>query len=533
MHKIEINGGDKKEPDFDIKETIEKLEKKFNILKYQAQMSKMGFKNILGDFNYVNKEEEIVSVIKKIVSPDSNKNIVTKAKGEVNTFLKNTECLVHTCDSLAFFHADLIYKALLIRGDSSVQNWLKTKQRDALELRARSRFKNWSFWQPLLDRVNSQLRIELSELKHAEKDSILYEDLLRGTTKTNDEDAKHRSTALTIRARSLYLRGHFPQAHHFLDLASTGLHSERLEHRLLISVVHIVRTELLTISAHEHYFSGSKHDQIPVVFKHKLGKSSEQINFNTNEDAEKLIAIAKSSLKKIERGEQELLLAEKLLRTLTHQNNWLIHMEFGWIHIRIERMLYEVESMFFSWESLSVTQYLQKSGDLEQKILDCMQRLRAILDVIPYQLCSWEDINKDSTEVKAGRSMFQIECSVYKLWRQLFVVGAFYSNLLYELYCKNIMNRKEEDGSMFVSKIARIAHTTSDSRVYLKQWERWCISMRFVNFGKNVKPCNITVSHSSNTYNHISLRATIIENMLKQSKSELIEEMWKIRREVK
>src|SRR5690242_20713359 len=88
--------------------------------------------------------------------------------------------------------------------------------------------------------------------------SVEYESLIRETCDDAQEDARHRSCALALRARSLYLRSQycqprFRQALHWLDCASAGLGAERMDHRVAMAVIHVCRAELLAMSAGHHY----------------------------------------------------------------------------------------------------------------------------------------------------------------------------------------------------------------------------------------------------------------------------------------
>ncbi len=564
-----INGNKEDCPE-EIKETFNNLYKLFEKLKYQALLSKMDYQKILDSHHYDSEsdfqkeKENFTEAVSKLTASEKGEVNLAKdiklevTKQKLNDLLNIARCLVHPYDHRAKVHTDFILNELdnIIKKEIKnveIEGWVKRKRLIALELRGRSRFADWIFWQPLLERKNSDLRIaddKQENLANAEIDSILFEDLLRETTKTNDEDAKNRSNALTIRARALYLRGHFPQAHHFLDLASTGLFPERMDHWSLISIVHIARAELLAISAYEHYFSLSKRDQ--VLKKLGLnGTGTKWQNLETKDLPEfaelvKILQpIAASSLKKIARAEQELHNAEKLLRRMAYQNIWLIRMEFGWAQVRVERLLFEMEILFLLRQPLSVNQYLKKSGELEQTILDTMQRLRNVLDTIPYQSCQWnKNTGKEDMEkaIGAGRSMFQIECNVYKLWRQLFVVGAYYSSLLNSLYTVTGSSHLQKENTTTVLNevperfiipcLTGLAITGDNAMKYSKQWQLWCTAMRFDNFKHkdNMDTFNLVDSETVEILKSVSFRATVINVMLKECGDEKIKAMWNIRR---
>jgi hypothetical protein len=212
-------------------------------------------------------------------------------------------------------------------------------------------------------------------------------------------------------------------------------------------------------------------------------------------------------------------------------------LEFGWAQIKIEKILFEMELLFLSWTSLDVTEYLKKSGELEQEILDTMKRIRNVFDLIPYQSRPWNEAKKgEINEVEAGRSMFNIECNTLKLWRQLFVVGTYYSRLLRCLYIKNADANLKCDGEttidtamgMYIPSLIK-----KDKTKYLEQWKSWCIAMRFDSFADIDYKTSFDKLNSINTnrsLKSISLRAGVIDIMIKESEPYKVKEMWSIRR---
>lgn len=635
MREIEINGITYGQPD-DIKITMDALESQFKKLRFQAWLSKMDYESILKDCLYGDNSNEKVfnknSLLEECIALKNQKTEKYEfSKIEIETLNKYdgfddkykireikiefnkavdkfklipddldlfksveiklekifliSRCLVERCDQLPIISTHKIEKKLLeIKSQNpDILRRIKKHRRYALELKCRSKFINWFYWEPLLNRENSSDRTKslntrgdkknrlLKNLQDAENDSIQYEDLLRATTETNDDDAKCRSTALTIRARALYLRGHFQQAHHFLDLATTGFLPDRLDHKIYISIVHIVRAELLAISAHEHYYSLSKFDQVRKKLKenyipfHEIepeevkirkifdkfkvlpGSHFKEFPKRISDFAKLLLPIANSSLKKIERAEQELRQTETLLRDLSHHNIWLIYLEFGCAQIQIERMLYEIEILFLSWQQLSVTEYLQKSGHLEQKILNVLRRIRNVMDAIPYRSDKWNDMEKERRVrglLLKGRLLFRIEYGAYMLWRQLFVVGAYYSSLLNCLYRNKGSIHLNEDTTIFdiaeqfIPCLTGLALTGKNAGKYHEQWILWCKAMRFENFSGEENMRTFDLAHSQieegkvdESLKSLSLRATIIKSMIAESDDKKIEKMWGIRRD--
>ncbi len=552
--------------DKEVRELNEKLEKLFEELEFKALLSKMQYKDIIINSLEKSKEEgkECISTADleaflltateklkegtrsdkqatEIDNPDDDDSFSEEVMNKLGTLLKITKCHVLSGDdniqtrirTIHEYTEQLIVKASNTDKSSDNRRWAKTQKREVLELSCiHHLYSKWPFWKILLEREESKARIKDDNLKEAEKASFQYEDMVRETAKTNDEDIKHRSSALTFRARALYLRGYFPQAHHFLDLASARLNSALLGHQTAISVVHIVRAEMLAISAHEHYFSGSKHDQVII----KIPKDD-----YVNDIKKKLLPIASSSMKKIERAEQELHCAEVLLRNMAHQNIWLIHMEFGWAQIKIERMLFEIEKLFWSWSKLDVSEYLRKSGELEQKILDGMRHLRNVLDAIPYQ--SWKT-TEDEKKQWAEESLIEIERMVYQLWRQYFVIGAYYSSLLSSQYRQTI----RFDEKTTVSDISRqiipcltgFAVAGKNAEKYRKRWKLWCTAMRFEIFGSKSNISSFTFVDVQTwqdsifgVSDDISLRSAIIKAMRYECEKTKIDAMWNLRRSTK
>ena len=535
--------------------TLKELTKKFTRLKHHSLRSKMNYSGALElsigtDIDSIERIEDLVhdkfKKLKTHLEKDPKKsqsvdNDITKGEEfkNIEMLFDIALCLVEPSNEKAEKVTEIICEELsTINNDPKIEKWLKKQLQMAYELHCRAKFKS-TFWQPLLDR--QEVIPKNKELEDAERHSVLYENLIRETTQTNNDDAKRRSTALTIRARALYLRGYFSQAHHFLDLSTTGLFAEHIDHWVLLGIANIVRAELLSISANQHYFSLSKeHDQVLAILEmqdsiNRLEDLPKRYNtFITCREA--VQPIAASSLKKIKRAERELAQAEKLFQNIAHQNIWLIHMEFGWAQVQIEKLLFEVELLFLSWPSLNVTEYIKKSGELEQAILDTMKRIRNVFDILPYQSRLWNKIITDrQNEVEASRSMTNLERNTLKLWRQLYVVGFYYSRLLGHLY-------KNEDSDIeikeipdfekrFISTFFRQEEENEDIK-YLKQWELWCTSMRFDVFKgkKNMDSFAKGVLQKKVNLKSISFRARIIEGMLNECCEEKIDAMWDIRR---
>src|SRR5262249_26544152 len=136
-------------------------------------------------------------------------------------------------------------------------------------------------------------------------------------------------------------------------------------------------------------------------------------------------AVARAK-KKIERAENELRLADGVLRGMAHQNISRIRLDFGWAQMSLEKLLFELEDLFWSRRYLPPRDYLRWSGKLEQTVLEGMRRLRSVLDMLPFRENAWRDVS----DLERSAPLVRCELLLYKLWRQFFVVGACYSATL-------------------------------------------------------------------------------------------------------
>jgi hypothetical protein len=546
---------DRVSPAPDVQEIIDALRDLFGELQFKARLSKLDFEGMLRDdargIGPPAGADNLDNLIQALVEERSAavraavRRVHTAARAATprrpvpapdvtlrrvcSDLLRTARCLVHLRHAGAGKLTQRVLeatRALPAEGGQALRGVAKRQRRDALELSCKARFAKWPLWQPLLDRSTCDSRLECPELHAAEAESVAYEHTLREMSETNEDDARHRSSALALRARSLYLRGHFRQAHHFLDLASAGLMPERLDHRTAIGVVHLLRAELLALSANEHYGSGSRHDQ---TCRRGLPEHGHQL-------ATVMLPLAAESLKKIERGEQELGLAEESLRGMAHQTIWLIPLEFGWAQLRLERMLFECESLFWERRPLAATEYLQRSGGLEQLILDGMRRLRGVLDVIPYRLGRRDETGK-SWRPDSDASVVQAELMLYKLWRQFFVAGAYHSTLLSSRHANTayLENGSVADISRHViPSLTGRAVSGPDAARYRERWKLWCSAMRFEHFGgkvqlvKSLRPDERLPRPRSDS---VSLRSAIIQEMRDECGESDVTGMWNTRRE--
>ncbi len=515
------------------------LEELFLNMQFKAKMSKFYFTEIfcseIDSFQETDNSSFMVNVDDYIKKCKKNfiKNCSEKPPKELlhefKKLLRKVRCLIYLDFNNAHNLAKIIveqYKFLSQKHPSKCSE-LDPIYREAVALKGKSLIARWPYWKPLLNReLQKPPNDPISFLKKIEQYSIDYEDTLRITVKTKQEDALHRSSSFALRARSLSLQGHFSEAHHFLDIGSTGLFLESIDHRTNASIIHLVRAELLAMSADKRY---------PEDKKNLIKNEDETVD-------KKLIRAVNTSLKKINRAEQELSQSEELLQNIAHEKIWLISVEFGWAQVQLERMLFEMELLFLESRSLDEAEYLKKNGALEQLILSTMQRLRNVLDMIPYSSNLWMDEKPQMTE-KAQKNdeyhpmLIKMERMSYSLWKQLFIAGAYYTGLLSEQYNNFVeWNDLCKQDSLFVA-IAYLngtAITGTNSQAYQERWKLWCDAMRFKKLGENVE-LNLSltpnVQSSLSDLEKLSLRATVIQAMKKECTDEKIDKMWDDRRD--
>jgi len=488
----------------------------FEEQKLYAEMSRLNFKGIID--NGI-EETELKSdlpnkkmTIKECEEWLNNIDLKNKDNRESN-ISKYMRCyLFLDCKHLAVLSTSLHTKICDVK-EITEDDESALLVRELISLKGKALIVQWPFWQPLLDRELPIGDIAVDDLKKVEKASIAYEDTLRMTAKTIEEDAFHRSTAFSLRARSLYLQGHFSEAHHFLDIASTGLLDDRVDHRVKASVIHLVRAELLSTSAEKKY-------------KDSLKDSDNKKNdFKFNQLSE-----LNTSLKKIKRANQELLQAERLLQDIAHEKIWIIVLEFGFAQLQLEKLLFRMELLELGNNNMSEFKFLKENGSLERSILEGMQRLRNVLDLIPFDSRLWQTVNDATLEQKEDSNsanfpmliMFERMC--YKLWKHFFVVGGYYSRLLNIQYHSGQVGKASTTYSVF-----------GDKR-YGERWSHWCYSMRFPKLGKCVLTFSSIYSNNSEVLNEesyfvdsSSLRALVIE-IMKESCDDKIAQMWDARR---
>lgn len=545
-------------------EILDELKEIFEYLDFQAKLSKFDFDAIFEKFksSYLNNQnkscnneidqihlnrqenERLHITTNTIKELEINVLSWNKYNGENNNInqKKNWNKIKYSLNNVSMLIKCLFYRdsSPLIITEFSVsirniinklenqldQDWIQSKLRNTYSISCGAKLEVFPYWEQLLKRqLNSWFYQENLDhenekiLISAEEESITYEDMLRETTKTKEEDSKHRASAFILRARSLYLQGHFRQAHHYLDLAPTGLILERFDHRKLIAAIHITRAELLAISAHKHYQKIVNSSQEDASQKHSFNKLKNEVN---------------ASLKKIDRAEQELRISEEILNSMKYNTNWIIKLEFGWAQTILERMLFEIELLYLEWPELDNTNYLQRTGKLEQKILEGMKRLRNILDMIPYTQVTDK---KDITILPPY--LVKIERNAYILWKQFFVVGAYYTGILSNRKKgPTLIERKDtyffNKASWLIPGLDGYAVTSPMAREYEERWKQWCNAMRFERLGSHVQLEKSLRADNAQKFilskGVFTLRSLVIQTMENECSENKIDDMWNHRR---
>jgi hypothetical protein len=376
------------------------------------------------------------------------------------------------------------------------------------ELRTKHQFREWLIWEPLINRTPNPDGQDLE--KRLEKDSVQnlwqcedfsreYENVLRATAESIGKDARHRSSALALRARSLYLRGKFRQAHRWLDLAAAGLNSTVPEQQVSLAVVHLNRAELLALSADEHYFQ------------------------NLRDSPQARLREISAELQKLDRADRELRAATDYLRDASHLARQRIRLEIGNAVIRQEILLFQLEQDFWEYHSesrpLLDKEFAHRSGAIERSTLEAMRALRSVLDNLPLEKGKWKDVE---TEGRQNEPLIRTELQVYALWRQLFVVAMAYSALL----------RRMTDGHTTPEHVIEAMGSRSpgiaDDR---NRWRNWARSMRFEQLARLTDDEATTYPPPINSsLQALSLRGHILAKMMHSSRPDNCHLAWNERR---
>lgn len=309
-----------------------------------------------------------------------------------------------------------------------------------------------------VDGQSDRMKERVKALMRAEELAVEYETLLRETSRTASEDTRHRSSAYLLRARSLYLRGHFRTAHRYLDLASSGTKVGDVDQAVGQAAIHLARTELLVYSAHEHLRRFDAMRQ----------------NCSTTRE-EELDEIAKEGAK-LRRAESEVDRAACVLENVRHQTTWSVRMHIGQAQVRFERVLLSIEEFVRGSRGLDDNAFSRSSGQLEQSVLSGMRHLRSALDLLPYVGGTWVEC-RDSSVRRAP--MIRDEQLIYALWIQFYVVSRFYWAVLrrWNHGAKSYDVHGAERSWVLHEIVTEVSGGANESGEVT--WQMWCNSLRF------------------------------------------------------
>ena len=494
----------------DFEEQIKLLEEFFEDMEFKAFYAKLDFEGFISLINgRIERKKE------------NAKSTQTDIKLRFEESICKIRCLIHINLADANKEIEELEKNLLQLLKKESKNL--SKLRDLYAYKAKSFLAIWTLWGYFIERGYNEKNID--SLDNADDAARQYEIYLRNTCETKDDELTHRAEYFAIRARILYLKMQFTKAHGYLDLADSNSQPAQIEHRVNAGMVHILRAEMLAISAD---------------FQKPCSKKVKEI-----EDVREIEKKIQASLKKIARAELELQLAENIFGGMTHQKLWQVYMKFGFARLQLERMLFEIEKLYLDWKALDNNAYLKLSGKIEQSVLDTLSHLRFVFDLLPFNLADWATIKTygiDEEKQNIGDALngniptlIKIEIISYALWNELFVVGVAYSCLA-DLLKKLADNKKRPLEKRQINDIIK-SDIYSHCIPYSDRWKAWNKSMRFhrmhevpflLQFCLEINDKGEATEKPK--LSDVSLRKAIIETMGHLNTLEKIGEIWNIRR---
>ena len=332
--------------------------------------------------------------------------------------------------------------------------------------------------------------------RESENEAIEYEKVLRATATASDDDRRHRTSALTLRARSLYLRGHFREAHRWLDLAAAGLASSTPEQQISLASVHICRAEQLVHSAFWHRFVRERSS--PLI------PNSAEVSVDGH-------------LQKIKRAESELESSQELLKTSLQLPMWQINVEIGLAICISESLLYGLDAP--RSQSLDRVGFARESGQLEQRVLKAMRHVRNALDTIP--------ILGETTE---NALCVSLEKFAHVTLQQLFVVFLTCSMRL-RVHCDGFSDASAVNTFLSDAKTV-LAQASTYSLPDVARWKNWARSMRFTRIAEIASPINLArhIETDSRLQSCTSLTEATVSVLLHESCEEYSQKAFKTRR---
>jgi hypothetical protein len=188
----------------------------------------------------------------------------------------------------------------------------------------------------------------------------------------------------------------------------------------------------------------------------------------------------------------------------------------------------DMEVIFWKRHYLSASEYLRTSGVLEQMVLDGMRRLRSVLDMLPYRAMAWVTLS----DADQSAPLVRAERLVFKLWRQFFIVGAFYSAVLKNQHVSALVSPLDETGEQLrarLSSIVGIAIFSEEAEQYRHRWRLWCNAVRFRQLAQ--QGMEIGVTSPSQNLPSLLPRPMVIGFMLQACAESTIHEIWDLRRD--
>lgn len=302
----------------------------------------------------------------------------------------------------------------------------------------------------------------VKRLKHVEMLTHELEDITRTLAPSAIDYATRRSLAYSMRARALYLRSQFREAHRVLSLALSDIGNRPDESRFARAIVHLYRAELHTISANAHLSAGGN----PV-----------------------------SSHRKLETGLECLAMAAKTLEPAAHQAIWWLRIHLGRAQIRHEQILLFVRQLSNA-EFTENTGYARMSLWLEECVLDGLRSLRIALDTLPFN-------DKMSRLAKTERDrLAQIEEKLLALWIQLFVSSFACNHLMLARlqmpslvppepaltgWCEYFSWTDSAIRELRDSRVVPLSLLFSPHGFWAEKWRPWCEMSQFYYFARYMK----------------------------------------------
>jgi hypothetical protein len=295
----------------------------------------------------------------------------------------------------------------------------------------------------------------VGQLQDVERNTHHLEDMVRMECDRASDYAIRKSGTLALRARALYLRGQFRDAHRVLNHALCDLQSGREQHKRAHAVVHIFRAELLAISAHVH-----------LAESRTIG----------------------SSIRKVETGLELLETASDLLEPAGHRPLWWLRLHIGRAQLRHEQILYDIAMIADNDRPLKWT-FTQRSLWLEQCVMDGLASLRIALDTLPFR--------NERFRTGPQEPLLAAENTILGLWSRLLVVAFAHTHIMaVTLQLPRLVSAQPETMGWFeyYSWTREVVATLETKRVHPlaelldpqgfwdRKWGPWCKARQFLTF---------------------------------------------------